>query len=40
LHNLLSADHNFAKINIKVKDTDKMTEHQQLAFVREYFSKQ
>ena len=40
LFNLLKSDHNFSEINIVVKPTDKMTEHQQNAFVRDYFSKQ
>lgn len=39
LHNILKADHNFAKIKIEVKQTDKMTENQQHAFVKEYFSR-
>ena len=39
LHNILKADHRFAKVNIEIKQADKMTENQQLAFVREHFSK-
>ena len=39
LYNLLKADHLFANIKIEVKQTDKLTEHQQHAFVKEYFSK-
>jgi hypothetical protein len=39
LHNLLKANHSFAKIKIDVKTADKMTENQQHAFVREHFSK-
>ena len=39
LFNILRADHNFEKIEIKVHDSDKMTENQQHAFVKEYFSK-
>ncbi len=39
LFNILRADHLFAKIKIEVKQTDKMTEHQQHAFVRDHFSK-
>ena len=39
LLNTLSSDHQFAKTKIEVKQTDKMTESQQHAFVREYFSK-
>ena len=39
LFNTLKADHHFEKINIEVKQADKMTENQQHAFVREHFSK-
>ncbi len=39
LFNILRADHNFEKIEIKVHNSDKMTENQQHAFVKEYFSK-
>lgn len=39
LHNLLKADHHFDNIKIEVQQTDKMTEHQQHAYVKEYFSK-
>ena len=39
LFNLLKADHRFAKIKIEIKQADKMTENQQHAFVKEYFSK-
>ena len=39
LVNILRTDHRFDKIKIDVKQTDKMNEHQQQAFVREYFSK-
>ena len=39
LFNLLRADHLFANIKIEIKSTDKMTEHQQHAFVKEHFSK-
>lgn len=39
LFNLLRADHLFEKIKIDVKSADKMSERQQHAFVREYFSK-
>lgn len=38
LFNILHADHQFSKIRIMIKDTDKMTENQQHAFVKEYFS--
>lgn len=40
LHNLLKADHRFDGIKIEVKQTDKLTEKQEHAFVRDYFSKQ
>ena len=39
LHNLLKEDHHFADIQIQVKQADKMTEHQQHAFVKEHFSR-
>ncbi|WP_428659245.1 hypothetical protein [Runella sp.] len=39
LFNLLKADHHFDKIKIEMLPADKMTENQQYAFVREYFSK-
>ena len=39
LFNILRADHHFEKIKIEVQQTDKMTENQQHAFVREHFSK-
>lgn len=39
LLNILKADHHFEKIKIEVKQTDKMTENQQHAYVKEYFSK-
>ncbi len=38
LANILEADHHFDKIIIKVKPSDKMTENQKHAFVRDYFS--
>jgi hypothetical protein len=37
LLNDLRTDNRFAKIKIAIKPTDKMTENQQHAFVREYF---
>jgi hypothetical protein len=40
LFNLLKADHLFEKIRIETKDADKMTQNEQHAFVREYFSRQ
>jgi len=39
LFDLLSEDYRFLKIKFEIKETDKMTENQQHAFVREYFSK-
>ncbi len=39
LLNILEADMHFAKIKIESKSTDKMTENQEHAFVRDYFSK-
>jgi hypothetical protein len=38
LYNILRADLRFAKINIKVKQSGKMTENQQHSFVRAYFA--
>ncbi len=39
LFNLLSADPRFVNVKIDVKQTDKMTENQEHAFVRHYFVK-
>jgi hypothetical protein len=39
LLNILKADLRFSKIKIDVRPADKMTENQEHAFVREYFSK-
>jgi len=39
LYNLLSQDQHFINIKIEVEQTDKMTEHQEMAFVKEHFSK-
>ncbi len=39
LFNILRADHRFERIKIEVKQTDKMTENQEHAFVKEHFSK-
>ena len=39
LFNILRSDDLFTKIRIDVQQTDKMTEHMEHAFVREYFSK-
>jgi nitrogenase subunit NifH len=40
LHNVLKADHRYQNIRINVQQADKMTEHQQHAFVKHYFSNQ
>jgi len=37
LVNILKVDHHFDEIKIEVKPADKMTENQQLAFVKEHF---
>ena len=37
LFNLLKADHHFAKIKIIVKTAEKMNDHQQHAFIKNYF---
>ena len=39
LFNMMEADHNFSKIKIAVKQADKMTENEEHAFVKDYFSK-
>ena len=39
LHNLLKANHQFNKITIEVKNTDKMTDNEQHKFVSDYFTK-
>ncbi len=39
LFNFLDEDSHFDEINIGVEDTDKMTENEQYAFVKGYFSK-
>ncbi len=38
LYNIIKKDHRFEKIKIEVKQTDKMTENQQHAFIMEHFS--
>jgi len=38
LFNILNEDHKFSEIDIEVIPSDKMTENQQHAFVREHFS--
>ena len=39
LLNILKADFSFSKVKIETEQTDKMTENQEQAFVRDYFSK-
>jgi hypothetical protein len=39
LLNILKADHHFDNIKIETKQADKMTDNQQHALVKEYFSK-
>ncbi|MBC7485614.1 MAG: hypothetical protein H7282_02545 [Cytophagaceae bacterium] len=39
LYNLLKEDHHFADIKMECKQTDKLSNKQQHAFVKEYFSK-
>ncbi len=38
LLNLLRADHQFAHVRIETRESDKMTQNEQQAFVRDYFS--
>ena len=38
LLNVLRADHHFEKIKLETKESDKMTQNAQHAFVRDYFS--
>lgn len=38
LYNILKADHRFENIKIEVKQSDKMTQNQEHAFVRTHFS--
>lgn len=38
LFNSLRSDHHFDKVKIDVKQSDKMTENQQHAFVKDYFA--
>ncbi len=40
LFNLIKTDHRFSQIKIVTEHADKMSENQQHAYVREYFSKQ
>jgi len=38
LHNLIKADNHFTNTQVEVKQTDKMTENQEHAFVRDHFT--
>jgi hypothetical protein len=38
LLNLLRADHQFEHVTLNIKESEKMTQNEQHAFVREYFS--
>jgi hypothetical protein len=38
LLNLLRADHQFAHVRLETRESDKMTQNEQQAFVRNYFS--
>jgi hypothetical protein len=38
LLNLLRADHHFAHVRLETRESDKMTQNEQQAFVRNYFS--
>lgn len=38
LHNLMKTDHHFDTIRVEVRQSDKLTDNQELAFVRDYFS--
>lgn len=38
LANMLKEDHRFASIKLEIKSSDKMTENQEHAFVKDYFS--
>jgi len=40
LYNLIKDDQQFSKIKIEVQQSDKLTENQEQAFVRDHFSKQ
>jgi len=39
LLNIINDDHHFSMIKIRIKQTDKMTENQQHAFVKNYFTE-
>jgi hypothetical protein len=39
LYNILKQNHHFSHIKIEIQTTDNLTPDQQIAFVRDYFSK-
>ena len=39
LANFLRADHHFDKVHIETRHADKMTDHQQYAYVKQYFER-
>ncbi|MCW3126611.1 MAG: hypothetical protein JWO03_2269 [Bacteroidetes bacterium] len=39
LFNIMLADHRCSKIKLEVKNSDKLVENQQHAFIKDYFSK-
>ena len=39
LHNLLKEDHHYDQVKITIENADHLTENQQIAFVRDYFTK-
>jgi ADP-heptose:LPS heptosyltransferase len=39
LANMLQADHRFAKIKVRTESADKMSDNQQHAFVKDFFTK-
>jgi hypothetical protein len=39
LHNTLKDNHLFSEVKFEILPSDKMTQHQEHAFVRDYFSK-
>jgi hypothetical protein len=38
LHNYLNEDHHFDEIEFEIRNTDKLTENEQRAFVKNYFN--
>ncbi len=39
LFNFLKSDHKFDKISIKIRTSEKMTDHEEHAYVKEYFTE-